>query len=156
MCLPGGDGCASCVNCVHLHSYLDRWNIHTLEIAESLVWYKRWWSVSNTAADPGSPITELCLPKLPAKLDKLNCHTLRSILVAIAKDLKVDWSGETPYYWPSVIPFVNPENVPTEHKRQVTIKIWVELVYMHRFPLHVIISHYHVYLQSFRYYCTIV
>ena len=64
----------------------------------------------------GSPITGMCLPKLPAKLYELNCCTLQPILVAIAKDLKIEWSGETPHYWPSEIPFVNPESVPTEHK----------------------------------------
>ena len=60
-------------------------------------------SVSNTAADSGSSIIGLYLPKLPAKLDELNCRTLQSILVAIAKDLKIDWSGEKPHYWPSEI-----------------------------------------------------
>lgn len=38
---------------------------------------------------------------------------------------------------------------PNWTQRQVTIKIWLELVYMHRFHLHVIISHYHVYSQCF-------
>ena len=73
-------------------------------------------SVSNAAADPGSSTTGLCLPKLPAKLDEINCRTLQSILVAIAKDMNIDWSGEKPHYWPSEIPFVNPRTVPTECK----------------------------------------
>ena len=69
-------------------------------------------SVSNTAADPGSPITGLCLPKLPAKLDELNCTHYNQYWWL----LQMIWSGEKPHYWPSEIPFVNPRTVPTEHQ----------------------------------------
>ena len=61
-------------------------------------------------------VTGLCLPKLPAKLDNLNSRTLQSMLIAIAKDMKIDWRGVPPPYWPADIPFVNPRAKPPEYK----------------------------------------
>ena len=58
--------------------------------------------------EEANQVIGLCLPKLPAKLDNLNSRTLQSMLIAIAKDMKIDWSGEPPQHWPANVPFVNP------------------------------------------------
>ena len=58
----------------------------------------------------------LCLPKLPGRLETLNGRSLQTIIVAIAKDLKISWDGEKPDFWPEKIPFSNPRTVPESFK----------------------------------------
>ena len=58
----------------------------------------------------------LSLPKLPAPLHELNVRTLQSMIVGIAKDLKIDWNGKKTEYWPEEIPFINPRVPPPEFK----------------------------------------
>ena len=71
-------------------------------------------------SDDGKPQPEhnvgLCLPKLPAPLETLNGRTLQSILIAIAKDLKLSWGGEKPVFWPEDLPFCNPHTVPEKFR----------------------------------------
>ena len=59
---------------------------------------------------------QFLFPKLPAPLETLNGRTLKSIVTAIAKDLRVSWDGESPEFWPENVPFRNPRNIPKEFK----------------------------------------
>lgn len=61
--------------------------------------------------------SNFCLPHLPEKLSKLNSKTVTAMLVGIGKDLKIDWKGEKPSWWPELVPFQHPRNpAPDELK----------------------------------------
>ena len=45
---------------------------------------------------------QFLLPKLPALLKMPNGQTLKSIVTAIAKDLRVSWDGKFSKFWPTV------------------------------------------------------
>ena len=51
---------------------------------------------------------EIILGPLPGPLLDLNLWTLQSIVIAIYKDLQVDWSRVVPQCWPKDVPFCNP------------------------------------------------
>ena len=67
----------------------------------------------DNASQPDSqPAKHICLPKLPGPLKELNGPMLKSMVTAIAKDMRFSWSGERPDFWPEDIPFTNPRQVP--------------------------------------------
>ena len=49
--------------------------------------------------------SNFCLPRLPNKLELLNNKTIASMLVGLGKDLKIDWKGDAPLWWPESVPF---------------------------------------------------
>ena len=57
----------------------------------------------------------LFLPKHPGPLEQLNGRTLKTMVIAIAKDLKIQWDSERPVFWPTHRPFVNPCNAPKNY-----------------------------------------
>ena len=50
----------------------------------------------------GEFIQNFCLPRLPAKIDLLNSKTIANMLVGMGKDLKIQWKGDPPGWWPGV------------------------------------------------------
>jgi len=54
--------------------------------------------------------SKFCLPHLPNKLDLLNSKTVASMLVGLAKDLKFNWKGDIPQWWPESVPFQHPRD----------------------------------------------
>ena len=54
--------------------------------------------------------SKFCLPRLPNKLDSLNSKTVVSMLVGLAKDLKFNWKGDIPPWWPESVPFQHPRD----------------------------------------------
>ncbi len=62
----------------------------------------------------------LILPPLPSPLEKLNRHTLQSMIVGIIKDLGLKWSDYTPSWWPEDIPFVQPRSLPQKYCGEYT------------------------------------
>ncbi len=68
---------------------------------------------TNTGASQSHPTKKLHLPPpLPGPFYHLNYRTLQSTLVAIAKNLGVDWSGDVPEWWPSTVLFSNRRKPP--------------------------------------------
>ncbi len=61
------------------------------------------------------------LPRLKAPLRDLNQRALVSMLVGIAKDVRLRWDGERPKWWLGGIPFVHPREAPPQFKGK-----WVE------------------------------
>ena len=59
---------------------------------------------------------EIILGPLPGPLLDLNLRTLQSIVIAICKDLQVDWSGVVPQWWPKDVPFCNPRVTPPTYR----------------------------------------
>ena len=57
--------------------------------------------------------SNISFPSLPAPLQELNRRTLECILCKITKDLKVNWSGDPPHWWPSNIMFCHPRKTPS-------------------------------------------
>ena len=57
----------------------------------------------------------LFLPPIPAPLKDLNFRTMQSMIIALAKDLKVDWSEDRPSWWPQNVPFCHPRHTPSQY-----------------------------------------
>ena len=59
---------------------------------------------------------EIILGPLPGPLLDLNMWTLQSIVIAIRKDLQVDWSRVVTQWWPEHVPFCNPRVTPPTYR----------------------------------------
>lgn len=72
---------------------------------------------TSARTDDGGVASKLCLPKLPRKLSALNSKTAISMLVGLAKDLSLDWTGPVPEWWPELVPFQHPRDpVPATYR----------------------------------------
>lgn len=58
--------------------------------------------------------SNFCLPRLPNKLELLNNKTIASMLVGLGKDLKINWKGDAPLWWPESVPFQHPREAAPE------------------------------------------
>lgn len=67
------------------------------------------------------PMAVFQLPRLKVPLEDLNQRTLVSMLVGIAKDIRLRWDGEQPRWWPDGIPFVHPREAPVHYRGK-----WIE------------------------------
>lgn len=63
----------------------------------------------------GELMRNFCLPRLPAKLALLNSKTVTNMLVGVGKDLKIQWKGEPPEWWPDSVPFQHPRDAAPEN-----------------------------------------
>ena len=54
-------------------------------------------------AKTGEFIRNFCLPRLPTKI-------VANMLVGVGKDLKIQWKGDPPEWWPDSVPFQHPRD----------------------------------------------
>ena len=72
--------------------------------------------LSNETSSEPDHQHKFYLPKLPEPLEEMNGRTLKSIVTAIAKDMRLLWDGEAPEFWPRYIPYTNHEICPRSFK----------------------------------------
>ena len=68
----------------------------------------------KTGSGSGELVRNFCLPRLPAKMALLNNKTVTNMLVGVGKDLKIDWKGGPPEWWPDSVPFQHPRDAAPE------------------------------------------